>query len=118
MRTDRELTPAELDAFGAELDALRERTLADLGAADARYIRRVRAAVRLCCTAGRVLLMFGWFPPTWLLGTLLLGLGKILENMEDWKSTRLNSSHVKNSYAVFCLKKKIEYMDRPFYFLP
>src|SRR5690606_39759353 len=27
----------------------------------------------------------------------------------DWsdrKSTRLNSSHVKNSYAVFCLKKK------------
>src|SRR5690606_7647528 len=24
----------------------------------------------------------------------------------DRKSTRLNSSHVKNSYAVFCLKKK------------
>src|SRR5690606_18054198 len=24
----------------------------------------------------------------------------------DWKSTRLNSSHVKSSYAVFCLKKK------------
>src|SRR5690606_17888076 len=26
---------------------------------------------------------------------------------EDRKSTRLNSSHVKTSYAVFCLKKKI-----------
>src|SRR5690606_41119673 len=25
---------------------------------------------------------------------------------EDRKSTRLNSSHVKTSYAVFCLKKK------------
>src|SRR5690606_7595693 len=25
----------------------------------------------------------------------------------DRKSTRLNSSHVKNSYAVFCLKKKM-----------
>src|SRR5690349_24069673 len=25
----------------------------------------------------------------------------------DRKSTRLNSSHVENSYAVFCLKKKI-----------
>src|SRR5690606_40679084 len=25
---------------------------------------------------------------------------------EDRKSTRLNSSHVKNSYAVFCWKKK------------
>src|SRR5438067_5618872 len=26
----------------------------------------------------------------------------------DRKSTRLNSSHVSTSYAVFCLKKKIE----------
>src|SRR5699024_12476891 len=26
--------------------------------------------------------------------------------IEDRKSTRLNSSHVSNSYAVFCLKKK------------
>src|SRR5690606_41869748 len=28
------------------------------------------------------------------------------ERKEDRKSTRLNSSHVKISYAVFCLKKK------------
>src|SRR5438874_1042355 len=27
----------------------------------------------------------------------------------DRKSTRLNSSHVEISYAVFCLKKKIKY---------
>src|SRR5690606_39938603 len=27
---------------------------------------------------------------------------------QDRKSTRLNSSHVKISYAVFCLKKKIK----------
>src|SRR5690606_40109970 len=27
-------------------------------------------------------------------------------HIEDRKSTRLNSSHVKISYAVFCLKKK------------
>src|SRR5690606_41869143 len=27
-------------------------------------------------------------------------------NQADRKSTRLNSSHVKSSYAVFCLKKK------------
>src|SRR5690625_6202250 len=27
--------------------------------------------------------------------------------VEDRKSTRLNSSHVASSYAVFCLKKKI-----------
>src|SRR5690606_41913263 len=29
---------------------------------------------------------------------------------EDRKSTRLNSSHVKISYAVFCLKKKKTYV--------
>src|SRR5690606_40324550 len=28
------------------------------------------------------------------------------ESCRDRKSTRLNSSHVKSSYAVFCLKKK------------
>src|SRR5690554_7588344 len=33
----------------------------------------------------------------------LLGAG---EPREDRKSTRLNSSHVRISYAVFCLKKK------------
>src|SRR5690606_41047124 len=30
----------------------------------------------------------------------------ILQSTEDRKSTRLDSSHVKISYAVFCLKKK------------
>src|SRR5690606_22689784 len=35
-------------------------------------------------------------------GTQVLRYG----NARDRKSTRLNSSHVKNSYAVFCLKKK------------
>src|SRR5690606_39805057 len=30
----------------------------------------------------------------------------ILQTIQDRKSTRLNSSHVKISYAVFCLKKK------------
>src|SRR5690606_40529007 len=29
-------------------------------------------------------------------------------DISDRKSTRLNSSHVKISYAVFCLKKKIK----------
>src|SRR5690606_40597389 len=31
--------------------------------------------------------------------------------VEDRKSTRLNSSHVKSSYAVFCLKKKTMAME-------
>src|SRR5690606_40354669 len=47
----------------------------------------------------------------------LRGVGIVLQRLHvghgeaaaagDRKSTRLNSSHVKSSYAVFCLKKKI-----------
>src|SRR5690606_21233510 len=37
------------------------------------------------------------------LGLRLLSLARLAQ---DRKSTRLNSSHVKISYAVFCLKKK------------
>src|SRR5207302_10657626 len=36
------------------------------------------------------------------------GFGLVGVSCEDRKSTRLNSSHVKISYAVFCLKKKIK----------
>src|SRR5439155_15710417 len=34
----------------------------------------------------------------------------------DRKSTRLNSSHVAISYAVFCLKKKKVYITRHFHY--
>src|SRR2546430_11385966 len=33
-----------------------------------------------------------------------------LQRRRDRKSTRLNSSHSQNSYAVFCLKKKTGYL--------
>src|SRR5437868_9189862 len=39
------------------------------------------------------------------IGRDLLSFG--IEEHEDRKSTRLNSSHVSISYAVFCLKKKM-----------
>src|SRR5256885_5952839 len=45
--------------------------------------------------------------PSWIwigAGTALLGVG--LAAFGDRKSTRLNSSHLVISYAVFCLKKK------------
>src|SRR5690606_41523734 len=38
-----------------------------------------------------------------------------LEGNRDRKSTRLNSSHVKISYAVFCLKKKKRIYPRIYY---
>src|SRR5436309_11952440 len=40
------------------------------------------------------------------LGGLVPGEDVVILHQEDRKSTRLNSSHVKISYAVFCLKKK------------
>lgn len=76
-------TAEELAAFEHELDTLRERTRAKVGAADARYIRRVLWSVRLLELAGRALLLAGgWFWPTWWLGSVCLGLAKILDNME------------------------------------
>src|SRR5690349_23741683 len=39
-------------------------------------------------------------------------LQNLLEAEEDRKSTRLNSSHVEISYAVFCLKKKKKNKNR------
>ena len=39
--TNQRLTPDQLEAFGREMDALRQRILADLGEDDAAYIRDV-----------------------------------------------------------------------------
>src|SRR5690625_2316346 len=36
----------------------------------------------------------------------IFSIASVSKNMTDRKSTRLNSSHVAISYAVFCLKKK------------
>src|SRR2546430_7428912 len=41
-----------------------------------------------------------------LLASEAFGDGARDENIQDRKSTRLNSSHSQISYAVFCLKKK------------
>src|SRR5438445_7940230 len=38
-----------------------------------------------------------------------VGVDRLLVGERDRKSTRLNSSHANNSYAVFCLKKILLY---------
>jgi fatty acid desaturase len=84
----RTLSPDDLQQLGAEIDALRARTVADLGERDARYIRNVLKAVRFTEIAGRALLMVGaflpgmWLAAAWVAGIALLASSKILENME------------------------------------
>ena len=81
-RKSRTLTAAEIEAFGAEVDALKQKHLADLGEKDATYIRKIEKAVRYTEIAGRGLLMAGIFPPAFVAGAALLGASKILDNME------------------------------------
>ncbi len=76
------LTAEELDALGAELDAIRARVVSELGERDVNYINAVIRAQRGLEVAGRGLLFASFFPPAWLAGTTALALSKILDNME------------------------------------
>jgi linoleoyl-CoA desaturase len=76
------LTAHQVEELGRRLDAIRDRIIAERGAKDADYIRRVIRAQRALEIAGRTTLFAGVFPPAWLAGTALLSLSKILENME------------------------------------
>ena len=73
------LTPDQLEELGQEMDALRQRILADLGEEDAAYIRRVVARQQQLEVLGRALF---YVPPAWPLAVAALSLSKILENME------------------------------------
>jgi NADPH-dependent stearoyl-CoA 9-desaturase len=77
-----ELTPEQIESFGEEIDAIRERAVADIGERDATYIRKVIRAQRGLEVTGRALLFAGFLPPAWLGGATALSLSKILDNME------------------------------------
>jgi fatty acid desaturase len=76
------LNPADIEAIGRELDAIRERVIESRGARDAAYIRRVIAVQRGLELSGRVILLGGRRRSAWWIGTASLSLAKILENME------------------------------------
>ena len=67
------LSAEQLESFGEELDAIRQRVIADRGERDANYIRKVIRAQRGLEVAGRGLLCAGFFPPAWVAGTAALG---------------------------------------------
>jgi fatty acid desaturase len=82
MLKNRILSELEISQLGAEIDAVKEQTMAKVGEEDARYIKRILKAVRYTEFVGRGFLFLSFFPPFWLLGTAILSLSKILENME------------------------------------
>lgn len=86
VRVNRSIGPQtvqQLLSFQQELDALAELARSQIGARDAAYIRAILRFVRVTEACGRALLLLGgWFPLTWVLGSGLLGLSKIVDNME------------------------------------
>lgn len=76
------LAAEQCEAFGAEMDALRQRIVAQLGTEDAQYIRQVIRVQRTLEVTGRALLFAGVLPPAWITGVAALSLSKIIDNME------------------------------------
>ena len=76
------LSAEDVEALGAELDALRQEVLASRGAGDAAYIRKVIDVQRKLELGSRAVLLFSLFPPAWFVGTVGLSVAKIIENME------------------------------------
>ena len=76
------LSAEQFETIGQELDAIRNREMADLGEEDATYIRTLIKRQRRLEIAGRGLLMAGFLPPAWLAGVACLSASKILDNME------------------------------------
>ncbi len=77
------LSAEQVAEFGQQVERIRGEIMDSIGEQDAQYIYKIRNFVRYSEIASRGLLMFGgWMPPVWLLGAGLLGLSKIVENME------------------------------------
>ena len=76
------LTPEDVEAIGAELDAIRREIESSRGTSDARYIRNVIRLQRALEIGGRGVLFASFLPPAWLAGTAMLSVAKIIENME------------------------------------
>ena len=76
------LSAESVELIGRELDAIRDRVVADLGTADRDYILRVVRTQRRLELAGRGLMFLGFLPPAWLAGVAALSASKILDNME------------------------------------
>jgi fatty acid desaturase len=76
------LSEEQLETLADELDGIRDRTFADLGDRDRRYIESMIEMQRRLAVIGRVLLLAARNRPAKIAGTATLSAAKILENME------------------------------------
>ncbi|GAA4576262.1 acyl-CoA desaturase [Micromonospora coerulea] len=76
------LSAEDIEIIGKELDAIRDRVIADRGERDATYIRKVIKTHRTLELSSRAVLLVSFFPPAWIVGTAGLAVAKILDNME------------------------------------
>ena len=76
------LSEEQVEELGRELDDLRARIEESRGAADAAYINRMITIQRRLAAAGRVTLLASKYKPAFFAGAAMLGVAKILENME------------------------------------
>lgn len=77
-----QLSQADIDALGAELDLIRSDIEGSLGERDAAYIRRTIALQRTLDVAARLLIAGTGSKTGWLVGTMALAFAKSVENME------------------------------------
>jgi NADPH-dependent stearoyl-CoA 9-desaturase len=76
------LTPADIEALGNELDAIRRDVEESLGESDAAYIRRTIGFQRTLDLVARLLIGCTRSRAGWVLGTASLAFAKSVENME------------------------------------
>ena len=77
------LSAEQTAEFGRRVEDIRRDVMQNIGEQDAQYIYKIRNFVRYSEIASRGMLMLGgWIPPVWVVGTGLLGISKIVENME------------------------------------
>ena len=72
-----------LESFRQDLDQIRDETMAKVGKADADYIRKVVRFQRFLDMGGRLIMVAGFYHWIWwLVGAFMLGIAKIIDNME------------------------------------
>ncbi len=80
--TEVDLSREQVEQIGRELEDLRARIMSEVGEDDREYLYTVIRAQRGLEIGGRALMYLGWFPPAWIAAVGMLGVSKILDNME------------------------------------